>query len=687
MKKIVLPKNDAEIGLTQIGGFRLLERVGVGGMGVVYRAQNLQSARILRAIKVIRPELAAQGDFRQRFLREAEFLELLEHPNILRVHHIGDENGVLFLVMELLIGKSFEQLIVEQPAQLAIGVIANLLHQALVGVGHAHREGVIHRDLKPANLFLTQGDKVKVLDFGIARHGDGNQTKLTSANQGMPGSPAYYAPEFADGQAATPASDVYAMGISLFELITGQLPFKAGGGTDAQATMSLLNQHINKPLPDVKTYRPEISDGLVDVLRKATAKKPSERFPNAEVFAAALLPFVSSNLGGLVGAPRGSQEGIPTLSGTPPEYASNTPASKERKISQNMPVGQTRFDLAGADASSVSAASATRFELPPMTTLKPQQESQQSRSAIKPIYIAFGVGLAAVGLVSFVTLGFRAKPAAIATTPYSSVSFASSASLQPSSQVPSQTAFRAPDGMVVISGGKLSQGRAPYGEENAYDVPEHEVDVATFAIEKTEVAISAYKEFVDDGHATAPWSSRIKNLTPLLNQAVLNVSYRDAQNYCLWRYPPDGRLPTESEWEWAARGPKNLLYPWGNDFQEVCVNGMKGEDGVVMAVDKHRCGNTEAGIMNMSGNVWEWTSSEPSLYPGAQGVKLPERPNLHVIRGGSYFNSHQNELTATIRAFLAVPNTYTGFRCAFGPSPNKLNVNKQTQSNQKSSAP
>ena len=321
------PGNAAAFGLelgAVLGGFRLMESVGEGGMGAVFRAQNVRVERMVRALKVIRPQLGADPDFRARFLREAEFLELLQHPNILRVENIGEEQGVLFMVMELLSGETVDRAVARQPQGLPLADAATLLAQGLAGIGHAHLNGVIHRDLKPANLFVTTQGVVKVLDFGIARHGD-TQSKLTHTGQAIPGSPAYYAPEFVHGQPASPQSDLYALGITLFELLAGRLPFQGGGGNETQAALSLMVQHATQPLPDIRSYRPDLPPDVLRVLALSTAKDPRQRYPDAASFANELLAV--AGVVGMSPVPMRpmSSPGITPGYGMPPVAAMMTP--------------------------------------------------------------------------------------------------------------------------------------------------------------------------------------------------------------------------------------------------------------------------------------------------------------------------------------------------------------------------
>jgi serine/threonine-protein kinase len=315
-----------------LGDFRLVELLGAGGMGEVWRAENARVRRIVRAIKVIRPHLAENTDFRKRFLREAEILDLLQHPNIVRVDNVSDQDGRLFMVMELLTGTPVGDLLAGPDRRLAIEKTTRIVYEAALGVAFAHKNGVIHRDLKPGNLFITAAGTVKVLDFGIARGGDTERVTATGAAQ--PATPAYLAPEVVQGRVPTPASDVYALGITLFELLTGSPPFMAETGTPPeQAAMSLLYQHVHRPMPDVRQLRPDVPEELARVLAVATAKDPADRYAHAGALAKQLEPLASQPLAPAESAEAEAQPGSRLEDQASDAEAATTPAAVHQESS------------------------------------------------------------------------------------------------------------------------------------------------------------------------------------------------------------------------------------------------------------------------------------------------------------------------------------------------------------------
>lgn len=210
--------------------------------------------------------------------------------------------------------------------------------------------------------------------------------------------------------------------------------------------------------------------------------------------------------------------------------------------------------------------------------------------------------------------------------------------------------------MVALQGGVLQLGGDPNGKAAALDG--REVTVAPFALGLTEVTTGDFKAFADATGARTPWPPSLKMVDQLAALPVVDISVDNAEKFCRWRYGAQGRLPTEAEWEWAARSGGVRRYPFGDVLKKECVNAFKGVGGILLPVGLRGCGSTPEGIQDLAGNAAEWTSTDATLHPGAT-VKVVTK----VVRGGS-FASTEAELTTTARQFVAGTSRFVGFRCA-----------------------
>ncbi|HZI96428.1 MAG TPA: protein kinase [Actinomycetales bacterium] len=260
------PSADSVLG----GRYRLTERIATGGMGEVWQAHDDVLGRTV-AVKVLKEEYTGDPGFLERFRAEARHTAALSHPHIAGIYDYGEADSSAYLVMELVPGEPLGDLLAREGA-LESPRAMGLLSQAAAGLSAAHAAGVVHRDVKPGNLLVTPDGRVKVTDFGIARAGD--QVPLTATGQVM-GTAQYLAPEQAMGRAATPASDVYALGVVAFEALTGRRPFEG----DSQVAVAMA--HVNTEPPPLPAHVPDGSRALVQA---AMAKDPAGRPADAGVF-------------------------------------------------------------------------------------------------------------------------------------------------------------------------------------------------------------------------------------------------------------------------------------------------------------------------------------------------------------------------------------------------------------------
>jgi serine/threonine-protein kinase len=255
----------------RFGGYEILGELGAGGMGRVFRARDVALDRVV-AIKVLAPELSRDAAFVQRFQREARAVASLSHPNIVQIFAVGSVDGVHFLTMEYLDGQSLGRYLksAHWPEAEAI-LIARQVCQAL---RVAHAAGIVHRDVKPDNLILTRRGEVKLVDLGIAKRVDDDQSMTQSGS--AVGTPHYIAPEQVQSRRDVDGrADIYSLGATLYHLATGHTPFEGSSGAH------VMSMHLFTPLPDPRAFEPGLSDGLCRVLRKMMAKDREERYPDA----------------------------------------------------------------------------------------------------------------------------------------------------------------------------------------------------------------------------------------------------------------------------------------------------------------------------------------------------------------------------------------------------------------------
>ena len=261
--------------------YRLEQPLGSGGMAVVYRAYDLMLERTV-AIKVLRENFTRDATFRERFRQEARAAANLSHPNIVTIHDFGIDENLLFIVMEYVPGKDLKSLL-KQRGRFAVNEVVSLMIQACAGVGYAHRAGLVHCDIKPQNMLVTPDLRLKVVDFGIARA----LASIPSDERSeiVWGSPQYFSPEQGSGLAPSPASDVYSLGVMMYEMLTGQLPFNA----PTPAELARLHREAMPKAP--RELNPTIPPALEQIVLKVLSKEPAGRYRTADQLGRVLITY------------------------------------------------------------------------------------------------------------------------------------------------------------------------------------------------------------------------------------------------------------------------------------------------------------------------------------------------------------------------------------------------------------
>ncbi|MCX7611000.1 MAG: serine/threonine protein kinase [Ignavibacterium sp.] len=260
----------------KILSYEIIERIGIGGMGIVYKARHQFSKKIV-AIKSLSPQFAADDDIRRRFINEAHILNKLDHPNIVKVFDLIELPDELHIVMEYVEGRSLDKIIGQEIGPIPYQKALPIFNQILDGISYAHKQGVIHRDIKPSNIIVTPDNRVKITDFGIAKLQDTTQHTRTGTRMGT----LYYmSPEQIRGEKEIDErSDIFSLGITLFEMLAGRLPWgKKGELTEFE----IMQKIVNEPLPDPRDFYPAIPERFVEAIRKATEKDKSKRIKSVD---------------------------------------------------------------------------------------------------------------------------------------------------------------------------------------------------------------------------------------------------------------------------------------------------------------------------------------------------------------------------------------------------------------------
>ena len=696
------------------GKYQLETRLGQGGMGVVYKARHAYLKTQL-AIKIILPDLVGNDpQLVTRFRQEALAAAAIRHQNVVAVTDYGVINGSIpFLVMEYVEGESLHDMLAREKKldpEKAFEVISAIC----AGVGAAHHQGIVHRDLKPLNIMICSdkphiSQAVKILDFGLAKIKSGELlgSFIQAQTTGLMGSPFYMAPEQWADDEPDARSDIYSLGVMLYQMLTGDVPFKGS------SIPAIMKKHISDPPPPFAvsgtTMAPEIEAAVMHTL----AKEKDKRTSSVEAMIAELKEAIYPQAIGI----------HTTSSGALPVSTLNikTNPPKAKIYVDNVAVGESRVDgwitLNGIQSGNhhlrVSVdgfpdwtsdvvcdgrpqqvvadlvSEAQRIPMPAATVaynamggntpsrmsttqdtggdmLKTQVQTwntgqnisvgseQPKKGFFSPLV------LAAIGVIALIGIGVLGLGGA-----YFAGVFGGGGGVGNNTKTPTPTPGpeATPDiptvkaDMIQIPGGIFKMGNNAGSDQSK---PEHDETVEGFAMDKTEVTNAAFYEFLvlskykpssEEGFL-AHWEND-KPIPGDENKPVRYVNIEDINAFAAWRSKRDQvtyRLPTEQQWEYAARnGSKNNLYPWGNKFDPRCAHINNPNNDTVVAGTK-TCPD-QWGVQDLIGNVFEWTGSEWWPYPGSN-VDLPaSAEKQYMIRGGGAFDktSGDNAITAAFR--------------------------------------
>lgn len=573
----------------QVGSYVVESALGQGGMAAVHRVRHAKLGST-HAMKVLLPTYARDPAVRERFLTEGRIQAQLRHPGLVPVTDLVETEEVVGLVMEFVEGRSFEAMLAKGLPD--VGVVIDVFRQILAAVGHVHAYGVVHRDLKPSNVMLDTGRdgtlRARILDFGIAKV-DRPGEALTQEGLTV-GTLRYMSPEQVRGEGVGPCSDLFSLGVMLYEALSGALPFS--GDTQFQIQMAIV-KGAYEPLD---RRCPELPHELSGVVRRALSTAPEARFQTSDAFA----------------------EALREATGGPPARTSKPSVSALR------PVAMVADDDLLDDP----------LIVPPRRSPWP-----------------WVIGLLVVAAVAG---AFVLRPKKAPAGPSASEL---GAIVREAKRVDPKSGLE----FVRLPGGEFRMGCEPQDTMCAKDEPKPKVvRVGGFWMGRTEVTVAAWEKCVAAGACVATPKTVVNAEGKGCNASEksrrehpLNcVTWDEARAFCAFA---GGRLPTAAEWEYAAKSGRSVLFPWGNDLPgDAHAQFLKKEHPTesTAKVGAHPEGATPWGLVDLAGNVWEWTSD-------------PFDASSKDARGGSW-KSKQQWLRASNRFAVetGARSDTVGFRCA-----------------------
>ena len=688
----------------RLGRYEILAEIGRGGFAIVYRARDTKLDRIV-ALKILHSQLITDPKFIRRFRQEAQAAARFDHPHIVTVYDVGEEAGQNYLAMEFLSGQPLSRLVERGP--LPVEQAVSVVEQIAGALDVIHSQGLVHRDVKPGNIMLDDTGQTTLLDFGIVRAAEGTRLTTTMA---VLGTPEYMAPEQAEIEGAAGVdwrADIYALGVVAYEMLVGRPPFVGKSPT------GILYKHIHEPPPAPTALNPGLSPVLELVLLKALAKGREERFQRAGVFAAELRRVLSSE--------SQLRQQDAQLS---PLYQRLQAAAAQDDWAEVLTLGGQIQALA-PDYRDVSQWMAQAREL----LRRPRHAPEPGRAARWTPTLTWRTGIVGVFILvmlfyACVTLGSRlwelisvpqatSVPEMPTETPAEQPTEVPATFTEEPTLSPGETQIRSADGMVMVyvPGATFQMGSTGAEIEAAFagceqvhgsgsnkcqwsvyerEIPHHYVTLDGFWIDQTEVTNAQFAVFLNtlgnrqEGGVT--WleleseyclveqsSGQLQPKSGYARHPVIEVSWYGAAAYCEW---VGGRLPTEAEWEYAARGTDGRIYPWGNSFD--CAGGNFYDEytgcndgyGHAAPVGQFLSGASWCGALDMAGNVWEWVADWYGEYSATEQAN-PTGPATgveRVMRGGGWRNIPPHVRVADRYGVIPISRTdVVGFRCAMSP--------------------
>jgi serine/threonine-protein kinase len=630
--------------------FRLVRRLGQGGMGTVFLAEQIGVGNRPVALKVLIRKLLDDPDFLLRFQNEAGSTGRIHHPNVVTIYESAQaDDGTPYIAMEYLDGETLREALKRRGA-LPLPEVAEILQQAARGLNAAHKLGIIHRDLKPDNIFLTRGDEgelvVKVMDFGIAKL---RESAMHTQTGMVLGTPAYMSSEQASGMRSDELdarSDVYSLGVAVYEMLTGRAPFQS------DTPLGYVRKHVTEEPPPFRAVAQglDVHSQVEAVVMKALKKDRQERYQSALEFAHA---FVGAALP--TPAPEASQPLPSTKPAVPPVVReSDAPVPRRSTTPGRAGVAAQAPPPAPPQSSKPVAASRTPAAVEP-----PQiQTASKPPSKMKFVVVAAVVLVLIVAAVWYFRLSLnpqiKSPQGGLGAPPTGIGRHAVTVRENPK------------DGLkyVWIPPGAFTMGCSPGDTDcNPNENPAHRVTITRgFWIGQTVVTVAAYRKFAESTGAQMPPAPNINSGSNNQEMPMVSVSWDDATAFCGWAR---GRLPTEAEWEYAARaGNTEARY---GPLDKIAWYSFNSSHKMHEVAHKRANG---FGLYDTLGNVWEWVNDwyDQNYYrhSPSQDPTGPVSGRFRVQRGGSwYFTPRVVRVSDRYWVVPSLKPNDVGFRCGW----------------------
>ena len=694
------------LGQILLNRYRIDALLGRGGMAEVYKAWD-QRRQYAVAIKVMREDLAEDLEFLNRFRSEARSLSDLSHANIVRFYSFERQGHLAFMVMDYIPGITLRRRILEADGHpMPLEEVLSVVRQVGAALYYAHSEGLIHRDVKPGNIMLQPDGRVLLSDFGIAKAAD-----AATVTTLMPGTPAYMSPEQCRSQLLDERTDLYSLGIVVYEMLAGRRPFVGeGGGTTGSTSDKVRWEHLNSAPPSLRQFNPQVTPEIEASVLGCLQKRPAERFRSVLEFVQAFEQKCQGVAGaGPLVAPVEILKQPPQVMPLEPQKPVQKDALQARKAVQPEAVVAAVLPLKdGSDVHNQPAPTSTTAESPSgrpfnwqaavawmlllgivivigFIYLRPKPALTETAGAMLetqisdtptptniPTNTATATNTTTATSTATVTSTFTPTPTRTATfTPTPT----QDPLVPPATANLGDTWQRPQDGMqmVYIPAGEFLMGSVDSDSQaNDDEKPQHTVYLDAFWIDQTEITNAMFRRFIQQ----SGYSFNLQVGSDLDNHPVVYIPWEAASSYCQWA---DAHLPSEAQWEKAARGPDGRIYPWGNIFDgsrlNFCDRNCGGDKTVddgwatTAPVGSYPAGASPYGALDMAGNVWEWVQDRYNEnYYSASPLQNPIGPNnggYNVIRGGSWSSIAKNtRITNRDRDIPTYIYDIFGFRCA-----------------------